>query len=68
MTSTIRITQKTDWGKSRNYPACKMSELFCSLTNMKTLPDWMIRDIEDSGLFKVEVVSTAPVPWRRINR
>ena len=60
----IHITQENKWGQSRNYPACKMSKLLCRLTNTKTLPDRMIRDIEDSKLFEVKVLSPPPVSWR----
>lgn len=66
MGSTIRITQKNVYGQSKNYPACEMSELFCVIANMRTLPDRMICDIQDSGLFKVEVVAPAPTPFRAI--
>ena len=65
MGHTIRITQKNVYGQSKNYPACKMSELFCEIANMRTLPDRMIRDIQDSGLFDGEVVAPTPTPWRR---
>ena len=60
----MEITQKNVYGDIKNYPACDASRLFCQVAGTKTLTPWMLRSIEDSGLYTVMVVAPSPTTWR----
>lgn len=62
--TTMHIRQQDNYGTPTNYPACDVSKLFCQVAGTKTLPNWMVRTIEDSGLYKIEVVASPTTSWR----
>lgn len=58
MTKSIKIAVKNVYGRETLYPACKLSEFFCSLAGTRTITTEMMRLIRAQG-FAIEVATKA---------